>query len=528
MTKLAASILVSSLDSALSDAAQAAEFGADLVEYRLDRLGATPTVAGTLVAESALPCIITSRPDWEGGYFDGEEADRLSLFEHACEGPRQPAYLDLELAAWRSPEVRQRIGALIAGQSRDPASGPGLILSSHDYEARPRDLLRRFEQIAGEPQCRVVKLAWRGRSLRDNLEAIELIQQQVKPTIALCMGEFGLPSRVLARKAGALISFAALRPEQATASGQPTIDEVKRTYRWDALNPSTAVYGVIGYPVGHSMSPPLHNAGFEAIGHDGVYLPLPIHAEYEQLKATLGSWLDQPGLDFRGASVTIPHKQNLLRFVADQGGTIEPLTAEIGAANTLAKRDDGSLHACNTDYAAALDAVCARMGIEREALNGKRVAVLGAGGAARAVVAGFARYGARVVVYNRTEEKARQLAEAFNGQTGQVVTAPLHKLCDSCCQIYINCTPIGMHPDTDASPLAETDRPVRGWREGPVVFDTIYNPQRTRFLAEAEAAGCQTVSGVEMFIRQAAAQFELWTDQPAPLDRFRELMTRAT
>jgi 3-dehydroquinate dehydratase / shikimate dehydrogenase len=204
---------------------------------------------------------------------------------------------------------------------------------------------------------------------------------------------------------------------------------------------------------------------------------------------------------------------------------VEPLAERIGAANTLAVRDDGTLYAANTDYAAALDAVCDGMGITREDLKDLRVAVIGAGGAARAIVAGFAQYGATVVVYNRTPEKAQALVDQFNGHTGQVVAARLDKLCDSCCQVFINCTPIGMHPNMDETPIPQPPTGGNGWGPGTVVFDTIYNPVQTRLLREARAAGCVTISGTEMFVRQAAAQFKLWTGKDAPIEAFRRVLS---
>jgi 3-dehydroquinate dehydratase/shikimate dehydrogenase len=362
--------------------------------------------------------------------------------------------------------------------------------------------------------------------LRDNLEAFDLLQQRHKPTIALCMGEFGLPSRILAKKFGALLTFAALDADQATAPGQPTIDELKTRYRWDKLNEDTQVYGVIGWPVGHSMSPHIHNAGFDAVDHNGVYLPMPIPAEYEHFKASVGAWLDFPPLRFRGASVTIPHKENLLRFVKERGGEIEPLAQTIGAANTLTVRDDGSLYAANTDYAAALDAVCAGVGVPREELNEFRVAVIGAGGAARAIVAGFADCGATVVIYNRTFEKAEALAKSFKDAPGHVVAARMEKLCDSCCHIFINCTPIGMHPHVDATPMPLDLMKSRGeaWGPGTVVFDTVYNPVQTKLLHDARKEGCVTIPGAEMFVRQAAGQFGQWTGVDAPLNLFRDVV----
>jgi len=518
MTKLCVPIMVDSAQQALADAADARAAGADLVELRLDRFADDTDAAIALVCDCPLPCIVTIRPDWEGGEYDSDDMDRIALIEHigvACHG-QGPAYFDVELAAYdRSANLRHKVMLVIDHHDQPRPTDTGLILSSHDFQTRPADLLRRVRAMADYSSCRVVKLAWRARSLRDNLEAFEIIQQRTKPTIALCMGEEGLMSRVLAKKFGALLTFAAIDHEHGTAPGQPTISELKNLYRWDALNSETKVFGVIGYPVGHSMSPAIHNAGFDAIHYNGVYLPMPIPPEYEHFKATVGSFIAEKSLHFRGASVTIPHKQNLLRFVEEMGGEIEPLAAQIGAANTLTVRDDSTLYASNTDYAAALDAVCSAMDIEREGLQGKRVAVLGAGGAARAVVAGYTAYGAEVTVYNRTLDKANALAKAFNARADA-----LDAIKQGSFDILINCTPIGMHPNTDEAPYDFTQHPLPDAGHPPVVFDTIYNPIQTRLLREAQASGCITVSGLEMFVRQAAGQFELWTGKPAPTDRF--------
>ncbi len=527
MTKLAAAIMVESLDSALAQAATAAEQGADLVEYRVDNFTDDVKQVERLVAESPLPCIVTCRPTWEGGEYDGDDQTRIALFEHA--GLQQPAYIDVELAAYqRSANLRQKVHLVVDHPEQTRSTDTGLILSTHDFNRRPPDLLQKVADMAAAPACRIIKVAWHARSLRDNLQAFELLRDRYKPTIALCMGEFGQPSRVLAKKFGALLTFAGLTDETVTAPGQVGVGKLKRLYRWDAIDAETRVFGVVGWPVGHSMSPAIHNAGFDAVDYNGVYLPMPIPPEYEHFKATIGDWLDFAPLDFRGASVTIPHKQNLLRFVRESGGRIEPLAEAIGAANTLTRSKAGSLYASNTDYAAALDSVCHAMDLSRQGLRGVRVAVIGAGGAARAIVAGFAGHGANVTIHNRTLVNAEKLAVEFSrredadGRTyGPVDAAGLDELAAASPQVVINCTPLGMHPETDATPAAEIPE---SWGEQTVVFDTIYNPVETRLLREAKAAGCRTVSGVEMFVRQGAAQFELWTRRPAPMDVFRSVL----
>ncbi|MCX5662548.1 MAG: type I 3-dehydroquinate dehydratase [Planctomycetota bacterium] len=549
MTRIAVAIMVHSLEQGLAAAARAAEHGADLVEFRVDQFADPANLPQIveLVERSALPCILTCRPTWEGGLYDGDDQTRISLLEHIGLAKRPPAYIDVEFVAYqRSANLRQKVGLVVDHPEQVRPVSTGLILSSHDFDRRPTDLLQRVEAMASAPACRVMKIVWKARSLRDNLEAFELLAAKHKPTIALCMGEEGLASRVLAKKFGALLTFAALDAQSGTAPGQPAVAQLKGLYRWDRIGPATKVYGVIGHPVGHSMSPAIHNAGFDAVenGFDGVYLPLPIPPEYEHFKATVGAWLDEPGLHFRGASVTIPHKENLLRFAREwapagkepAANTIEPLAELIGAANTLSVRDDGSLFVCNTDYAAALDAVCAGLGIGRPGLAGRRVAVIGAGGAARAIVAGFAQHGASVVVYNRTIEKAQALAERFAGLPGKVVAAAMEKLCDSCCEVFINCTPVGMHPKVDQTPVPAELRPGNkpgakadgkvGWGPQTLVFDTIYNPVQTQLLRDAREAGCKTITGVEMFVRQAAAQFELWTGKKAPVEVFRGVLAK--
>ena len=525
MTKLAVPIMVTSLSQALAASVRAAQMGADLIEFRIDQFTTQLDQLAILVEQSELPCILTCRLAREGGDYNGDEPARIELFERAASGIQAPAYLDVEWGAYQNSNLfRQRIDQLVGHRDRDCPTTTGLILSSHDFENRPLDLYERIKAMADEPACSVIKIVWQARSLRDNLEAFEIIRQHHKPTIVLCMGEAGFSSRVLAKKFGSLLTFAALEEDAATASGQPTIKELKDIYRWDAISSQTQVFGVIGYPVAHSMGPLIHNAGFSHMNFDGIYLPMPIFPEYEHFKSTIGAWLDMADLHFTGASVTIPHKENLLRFVRERGGKIEPLAERIGAANTLTRHNDGRLEAANTDCAAAIEAVCNGMAIGHDGLKNQRVSVVGAGGVARAVVAGFAHHGAAVVVYNRTFERAKALADHFQNMAGKVVAARLEKLCNSCGNIFINCTSVGMSPNVDATPMPSEKMPSKRWGPGTVVFDTVYNPSQTRLLAEARSAGCVTIPGTEMFVRQAAAQFQLWTAQDAPLGLFRQVL----
>jgi 3-dehydroquinate dehydratase/shikimate dehydrogenase len=206
-----------------------------------------------------------------------------------------------------------------------------------------------------------------------------------------------------------------------------------------------------------------------------------------------------------------------------KGAEVEELSERIGTVNTIVIEPGGKLRGFNTDYPAILDTITTTLAITREDFAEKRVAVIGAGGTGRTAVAALAEYGATVVVYNRTFERAEELAKEFNGRRGKVVAARMEKLCDSCCHVFVNTTSVGMHPNVDASPLG--DEPPK-FTSDTLVFDTIYNPMETKLLRQAKAAGAKTVGGVEMFVRQAAAQFEAWTGRPAPLEVFRSVVEK--
>jgi len=487
-------------------ALRACEAGADILELRLDEIGGEAQLVPLrqFLRHAPLPCILTCRPISEGGQSELADTERWEVLQSAREG--QAAYVDFELAAASRVDLTN--------------SPRPLILSAHDFFGRPNRLANLVLDLNAS-RSEVNKIAWTARSIRDNIEAFELLQTREKPTIALCMGEAGLISRVLAKKFGAFLTFASLDNNSGTAPGQISIEKMKRLYRWDALGPSTKVYGVVGSPVAHSMSPAIHNAAFENAGYDGIYLPLLVNPGYESFKAFMESFLAFEPLHLSGLSITIPHKENALRYLKERGAEIEELAERIGAVNTIVIGKDRALRGFNTDYAAILDSITAALNITRQQLAGYRVAVIGAGGTGRTAVAALAHCGATVVVYNRTAERAAALATEFTGRSGKVVAAPLEKLCDSCCQIYINTTSVGMHPNVHASPLGER---LPAFTAETLVFDTVYNPPVTRFLAQAQAAGARTIGGIEMFIRQAAGQFHAWTGHDAPMDLMRKVV----
>ncbi len=525
MTRLCVSIFVTDLAQAQRDAALAAERGADMVELRVDTFTDEQQIK-SLLQSVRVPTIVTCRSPDEGGQSTLSDVQRLAVLTSAAENGA--SYLDIEFATLRDN------GWIGPREPRNQRAG--WIYSAHDFNSRPTNLSQLFVDLA-ESSCDVSKVAWQARSIRDNLEAFELTLQRHKPTVAICMGAAGQLSRILPKKFGGFLTFAALDKSSATAPGQVTIDDLKKLYRWDAQQADTKIYGVVGSPVAHSMSPAIHNAAFEQINFNGVYVPLLVEPGYESFKAFMETFLDFAPLHLSGLSITIPHQENALRYLKEKGAEIEPLAERIGALNTIVmdicklQIANRKLRGFSTDYAAILDSITSALNITRDDLQNYRVAVVGAGGTGRTAVAALAHYGATVVVYNRTHERAEELANEFNGKTGnglaaRVVAARMEKLCDSCCQIYLNTTSVGMSPNVDASPFDGIDFTYAGpeLSSDHLVFDTIYNPIETKLLKYAKARGAKTISGVEMFVRQAAGQFEAWTNQPAPIELMRQVV----
>jgi 3-dehydroquinate dehydratase/shikimate dehydrogenase len=541
MTMICVPILADDPATARRNAILAAEKGADIVEYRVDLLmdGEYPLEGRiqqirSLVADSPLPCIVTCRPEWEGGLYSGDEDERVSMFEALGTSDHPPAYIDVELAAYtRSANIRQKINLAVDHPKQERHVRTRLILSSHDFTGRPADLTRKILAMQAEPACAVVKVAYRARSIRDNLELFDILSERQKPTIALGMGEFGLMSRVLAPKFGGFLTFASLRDESATAPGQPTIDDLLGLYRFRSIGKNTKVYGIIGWPVTQSMSPLVQNAGFAEIGWDGVYVPMPVEGSYESFKATMSVLMDQFGIT--GASFTIPHKENLVRYASEQDWFIpDPIVI---AANTLYHEterwvEDGVWHSidgqpllANTDSIAIKELVLASVG----RLGRLKVGIVGAGGVASAVIQEFLRHQSELWIVNRSPSRTQRLIAETNERAEGMVQASLHAatledLTRIQADLYINCTPVGMAggPDPDGLSI-----PIPGMPALPsetVFFDTVYNPIETPMLRAAKERGYRTIDGVQMFVRQAAAQFELWTGKAAPVELFDRLV----
>jgi len=325
------------------------------------------------------------------------------------------------------------------------------------------------------------------------------------------MGEEGLWTRVLAKKFNAFASFCSLATEETTAPGQSTLEEMIVSYRWSDIDRSTKVYGVLGDPIAHSMSPILFNRWFADAGINAVYLPMRLGANGDGLAQFLNGCVDRPWLDVGGFSVTLPHKFAARQWVGDGA---DHLSQWIGAVNTLAfgiERPTGY----NTDCYAAITSMCSALRCDRSNLVGLTVDLLGAGGAARALVGGLREIGCRVTVYGRTPQRMKPFAEECD-----VTTVAWADRIKRRGEVLINCTPVGMWPKVNDSPMPADS--LGGCR---MVFDMIYRPLQTQLLQDAATAGCATLDGLDMFLRQAAMQFEIWTGRAPNLQQARDLVT---
>ncbi len=464
-----------------------AERGAQLVELRIDWLSREPDVT-RLLKDRPTPVIVTCRRPEDGGKWRGTEDERRRVLRTAIIAGAD--YVDLE----------DNIAKSIPRYGKTKR-----IVSHHDFSGTPDHVEEIWaEMVEMDPD--IIKLVTLASSPSDCARVLKLVEGAKVPTVAFCMGEFGLWSRVVCAKLGAPFSYAAFSPDRELAPGLLSFQQMKDTYHYDAINSETKLFGVIGDPIGHSLSPLLHNRMMQKIGFNGVYVP--IRVARDQLTRGLNE-LDSLG--FLGLSVTIPHKEAVLAKYP----RCEEFVRQIGAANTMARDADGEWQTSNTDYTAALDSV--KLGLRPgETLEGKRVLMLGAGGVARAIGMGIVRAGGVLVISSRTSTRAKSLAEELSCRH-----VTWENRGSEYADILINCTPVGMSPNMDESPFEDH------WlREEMIIFDTIYNPENTLLIKRAFARGCRVVTGVEMFIRQAAAQFERFTGQAASLDELRETLRR--
>jgi 3-dehydroquinate dehydratase / shikimate dehydrogenase len=451
------------------------------LEFRLDYLkqplAALPKIHRFLETHQYVTAIGTCRRAENGGKFKGSLASQLEVLTKARAAGCQIVDLEIESA------LKSKRDAIARLRSR-----AGLIVSFHDFRAT-RNLDETLEKMLKVP-ADFYKVVSTATTLSDNVNMMKFLQTQSDEhaLIGLCMGEQGIISRVLSVRAGSVFTFGAVSADHKTAPGQISAGDLRSIYRIDQVDAATRVYGVAGDPIEHSLSPIIMNTALRRENVNGVYLPL--HAK--TLKDLMRCVREIP---LHGLSVTMPYKQSILAHLDNT----DAHTTKIGACNTVVRGQDGKLYGFNTDAAGVVRPLEQRLTIENA-----KVLVLGAGGAARAAVFGLKERGAEIWILNRTSVKAQKLARQAKART--IKRADLRKVAFD---VIINATPVGMGNTRDC-PLKDEEIQAR------VVFDMVYDPVETHLLQVARAKGIAVIPGVEMFVQQAARQFEIWTGKPAP------------
>jgi len=449
------------------------EQGAQLVELRLDFIR-RPVDLKRLLAEKTSPVVATCRRREDQGLWQHSEADRVMLLRSAIVNGVD--YVDLEM------DVASQIPRYGNTQR---------IISYHNFEETPDNLEEIHHQMT-------------------KLDP-DVIKVVTMANVAFCMGEMGMISRLLCGKFGAPFTYATFSEERQMAPGQLSFEVMDKLYRYDTIDEKTDILGVIADPVGHSLSPQIHNAAIRKNKLNMLYLPFRVPRE------SLGTFLSIcPELGVRGLSVTIPHKERVLKSI----DAINDEVKGIGAANTLVFTKKG-VAGYNTDCSAAIESL--RKGLDEEhpdeenVFKGRKVLLLGAGGVARAIAFGLIKEGADVVIAARDYKKSEALATALDCSS-----IDWSERGNPECQAIVNCTPVGMHPNMNDSPFDPT-----WFDKRTVIFDTVYNPEQTLFIKQAREAECPTVTGIDMFVSQAAKQFKLFTGTEPDMETIRFEIKRA-
>jgi 3-dehydroquinate dehydratase/shikimate dehydrogenase len=450
------------------------------IEFRLDYLkqpaAALPKIRDFIQMHPGCILIGTCRRTPGGGLFKGSVAAEVEILLKAAAVGFQ--LLDVEL---ESAEV-MRASDLDKLRSR-----AGIVLSSHDFRATRKleDTFRTMQEYPAD-YYKIVTTATR---LHDNVTMMKFLEAKshAHSVVGLCMGEQGVPSRLLGLRAGSVFTFAAAFPGEETAPGQVAARTLREVYRIDQLDAATRIYGVAGDPVAHSLSPLMMNTAFRRENLNAVYLAL--HAK--SVDDLLACVRDIP---ISGLSITMPHKEAIVPHLDNS----DVLTRKTGACNTVVRAQDGRLFGFNTDVVGVVNPIARRLPLEHA-----KVLVIGAGGAARAAVFGLKAQGADVFIINRTPANAQKLAKQAKAK--YLKRTDLKKYAFD---VIINATPVGM--ESKQSPLSEKEIRTR------FVLDMVYTSQETPFTKSARSTGAEIIPGSEMFAQQGARQFEIWTGKPAP------------
>ena len=467
-------------DELLSHARREAQEGETFFEFRLDYLRSPervlPGMHEFLRQHPQCTILATCRRHQNHGNFQGSIEEQLRVLEAAVD--HGAGAVDVEIETAEQP-----------GINLEPLRARAwLIVSWHHFEATPAlgPILRRMARVPAD----AYKLVTTARKPSDIQRVLSVAEgHPPTPMIVLTMGEIGFPTRVLSPLHGGLYTYAAPNGSDGTASGQVGARHMRQLYRLERLTRDARVYGVIADPVRHSLSPTVHNRAFQTRRVDAVYLPFLVEPR------ALRDFFDFAAkLPVAGFSVTIPHKQRVVRYIDN----VDPLARRIGAVNTVWRRG-GKWRGTNTDIQGIIGPLGRRLKLARSS-----VLLVGNGGAARGVAFALRDAGVKLAITGRNPDRVRSLARSCDAEA----LAPEHaEKADF--DALVHATPLGMSPKIEGCFF-------RDRIPGGVVFDLVYNPRETVLLKRAAEQGAEVIPGAEMFLEQAAAQFEIWTGESAP------------
>ena len=429
--------------------------------------------------QAGIPLILSIRRRKDGGFWEGSEDERSSLFTELLSSGF--AYLDLE-----------QDSNLSAVSARALQNGVRIIRSFHDSRGVPENLVEIIRALPGRYD-EIPRVVIKPLSVADLRLILRALRETSGERIIQGLGEWGVATRILSGAYGCLCTL--LSSEAAKDDLTPLSPEnLEELYRYRTISLSSAVYGIIGNPVLHTQSPLIHNTAYARQKKDAVYLPFQV----DDVKEFFSLASELP---VQGFSVTIPHKSEVIPHLVQVSDDV----SAIGACNTVVRSPEGFV-GYNTDvfgFIAPLKKMCSNK-IPRRAV------VIGAGGAARAAVYGLKTAGADVLIVNRTESKAVQMAQEFSCRSSALAKPSYRKIAEYA-ELIVQTTSAGMHPLEDIDPLEGYP-----WTGKEIAYDLIYVPETTRFLSAAKAAGCKTLNGAQMLQAQGEAQYKLFTGTDYP------------
>jgi 3-dehydroquinate dehydratase / shikimate dehydrogenase len=468
------------IDKLLQHAQREIDEGERFLEFRLDYLAdpwrGTEAIRHLQAQYPDVTLLATCRRHQNRGKFNGSIEDQIRVLDAAIDAGAKAVDMEVESA--------ESVGVKLEGLRGRTC----FILSYHNYETTPaiEPVLRRMMKVPAD----AYKIVTTARKPSDIQRVLSLAKSHPKaPLILLAMGEIGFPTRVLSTSQGGLYTYAAPASADGTASGQMCAKLLRNLYRVEKFTRSAKVYGVIADPVRHSISPAVHNRAFQSKRMDAVYLPFLVHPQHLRDYFSLA---EKMGIS--GFSVTIPHKQKIMRYL----DVIDPLARRIGAVNTV-WRKAGKWRGSNTDAEGVTAPLAKKLRLSKSS-----VLLVGNGGAARGAAYALVDAGAKLFIVGRNPDRVRALAKMCGAE-------PLMRdqLNGRQFDAVVHATPLGMYPNVNECFF-------RDEIPGELVFDMVYNPLETTLIRHAREQGKAVIPGIQMFLEQAAHQFEIWTGESAP------------